>query len=580
MFPAFSSFSVVIEEKEFIREDGIRFPRSAVLTFISPDGHHREEIHLGYADHDYIFKIISEGKKLDLDHCYIDMLSFGIFRQQNGIDRKTYIKIAGLSLRNCMFNNTFPIDLNYAEITAGTVSFEYSHFAKSSLSMHATRITDGGLNFSNAHLPNGDLDFTNLSVTGPVDFKNTIFGPGSKDFQDASFGEGDISFINADFNDGDVSFVNTQFGHGNISFKVASFGTGRVDFHYAKVGEGDISFERTEFGDGRVDFRTVEFGTGRVNFNRAIFGNGDVSFEASQIKEGKISFTKAIFGEGNLSFELAEYDYAEASFDRADFNDGNISFYNARFRSLLLTSCHLDHYTDLRVARCTYIDLSDTVARDIIDLKPYEFDIRVDTINFSGMRLLGRIFIDWEKNHVKKLIMSQKDTSRRIKAEQFRTLKQNFNITGQYSDEDKSYVQFKRLESKAILEESIHKNRFSAIWMYPLYAFKLVVFDLAGLYATNPFRVMISMLVCYSTFSLIAAVLILTTDSTIISSIGDTSLGIIAKSFYYTIITFLTIGYGDYYPSGSLHWFAGIVGWVGLFLMSYFTVAFVRKVLR
>jgi hypothetical protein len=407
-----------------------------------------------------------------------------------------------------------------------------------------------------------------------------IFGRGSKDFQDVSFGEGDVLFVNAEFNDGDVSFVNTQFGHGNISFKVARFGSGRVDFHYAKVGEGDISFERTEFGDGRVDFRTVEFGTGRVNFNRAIFGNGDVSFEASQIKEGKISFTKAIFGEGNISFELAEYDHAETSFDRSDFNGGNISFYNARFKSLLLTSCHLDHYTDLRVAKCSFIDLSDTVARDIIDLKPYEFDIRVDTINFSGMRLLGRIFIDWEKNHVKKLIMSQKDTSRRTKAEQFRTLKQNFNITGQYSDEDKAYVEFKRLESKAILEEAIQKQRFSGIWMYPLYIFKLVIFDLAGLYATNPVRVMISMLVSYSTFSLIAAMLVLTTDSSIISSMGDNSLGLIAKSFYYTAITFLTIGYGDYYPSGTLHWFAGIVGWVGLFLMSYFTVAFVRKVLR
>jgi len=580
MFPEFSGFKAEIKDEEFTREDGIWFPQSAMLTFISPDGHHQEEKILGYAHPDYIFKLISEGKKLDLDHCFIDMLSLGTYRQKNGIDRKTYIKIAGLSMRNCFFNNKFPIDLEYAEITTGTVSFENSCFAKSTISMHAARIDNGGLIFSNARLPAGDLDFTNLTVAGSVDFKNTIFGRGSKDFQDATFGEGDVIFVNSEFNDGDVSFVNTQFGHGNISFKIARFGTGKVDFHYAKVGDGDISFERTEFGDGRIDFRTVEFGKGRVNFNRAVFGNGEVSFEASQIKEGKISFTKAVFGEGSLSFELAEFDLAEASFDRTDFGSGSISFYNARFRTLLLTSCHLDHYTDLRVAKCSYIDLSDTVVRDIIDLKPYEFEIRVDTINFSGMRLIGRIFINWEKNYVKKLIMSQKNTSKRIKAEQFRTLKQNFNVTGQYSDEDKAYVEFKRLESKAILEESVHKNRFNAIWMVPLYIFKLVVFDLAGLYATNPLRVMISMLVSYSTFSLIATILILTTHSTIISSMGESSLGLIAKSFYYTAITFLTIGYGDYYPSGVLHWFAGIVGWVGLFLMSYFTVAFVRKVLR
>lgn len=580
MFHEFSTFSVEIKDEKYIRDDGVVFPQTAVLTFISPDGHYENAELLGYASKDYILSLIREGRELNLDYCYIDYLSLNTYRQEEGVDKKTYIEIAGFSAKNSFFNNKYLIDLSFALFTAGTVNFENSYFAMSALTMHSSKIPNGGLDFHDAHLPNGDLDFTNLAVEGTVDFKNVKFGRGSKDFQDASFGEGDILFVNADFNNGDVSFVNTQFGHGNISFKVARFGTGKIDFHYAKVGDGDISFERTEFGDGRVDFRTVEFGTGRVNFNRAIFGDGEVSFEASQIKKGKISFTKAIFGEGNLSFELAEYDHAEVSFDRADFNGGDISFYNARFKILLLTSCHLDHYTDLRVAKCSFIDLSDTVARDIIDLKPYEFDIRVDTINFSGMRLLGRIFIDWEKNYVKKLVMSQKNTSKRIKAEQFRTLKQNFNVTGQYSDEDKSYVEFKRLESKAILEEAVQKQRFSAIWMYPLYIFKLVVFDLAGLYATNPFRVMISMLVSYSTFSLLAAVLVLTTDSSINPSMGDTSLGLIAKSFYYTAITFLTIGYGDYYPSGSLHWFAGIVGWVGLFLMSYFTVAFVRKVLR
>ncbi|KPK86837.1 MAG: hypothetical protein AMS27_04195 [Bacteroides sp. SM23_62_1] len=580
MFHEFSTFSVEINDDKYTRDDGVVFSQTAVLKFISPDGHYETKLSAGYASEDYIMSLIREGRELNLDRCYIDHLSLESFRQEKDLDRKTYVEIAGFSAKDSFINNKYLIDLSYAHFTSGTLNFENSYFAKNALTLHASKITNGGLDFHNAHLPDGDLNFTNLVVEGTVDFKNVKFGRGSKDFQDASFGEGDILFVNADFNDGDVSFVNTQFGSGNISFKVARFGTGRVDFHFAKVGEGDISFERTEFGNGRVDFRTVEFGTGRVNFNRAIFGNGDVSFEASQIKEGKISFTKAEFGEGNLSFELAEFDHADASFDRADFNGGNISFHNARFRSLGLTSCHLNHYTDLRVAVCPFMDLSDTVARDIIDLKPYEFDIRVDTINFSGMRLLGRIFIDWEKNHVKKLIMSQRDTSKRIKAEQFRTLKQNFNVTGQYSDEDKAYVEFKRLESKAILEEAYQKQRLSVIWIYPLYIFKLVVFDLAGLYATNPVRVMISMLVSYSTFSLIAALLILTTDSTIISSMGESSLSLIGKSFYYTAITFLTIGYGDYYPSGSLHWFAGIVGWVGLFLMSYFTVAFVRKVLR
>ena len=168
-----------------------------------------------------------------------------------------------------------------------------------------------------------------------------------------------------------------------------------------------------------------------------------------------------------------------------------------------------------------------------------------------------------------------------MKAEQFRTLKENFDITGQYRDEDKSYVEFKRLESQAILEESVGKNPYSAIWNYPIYLFKLLVFDWAGQYATNPVRVIISMLVMYSFFSVLFIILTLFTSADVVSSLGDPDkLSLVAKSFYHSAITYLTIGYGDYYPSGSIRWLSSLEGFVGLFLMSYFTVAFVRKILR
>jgi hypothetical protein len=580
MFPEFSDFTAKIEDKEFIREDGVRFPMSAILTLISPDGLHESTMVLGYASYEYITGIIYSGTKLNLDQCYIDHLSLATYRQEKNIDRKDYIKISGISARNSFLNNKVPVDLSYAEFISGTVSFENSCFVNSAVSMQGSIIREGGLDFSNVLLPDGNLDFTSLTVERNVSFRSARFGEGIKDFQDAIFGRGDVVFTNTFFNNGDVSFISTNFGSGNISFKLARFGTGKIDFHFAKVGDGDISFERTEFGNGRVDFRTVEFGNGRVNFNRTVFGKGDISFEASQLNKGNLSFKKAVFGEGLISFELVEFDEADVNFERANFGRGNVSFKNARIKKLSLHSCHLDNYTDLRLTRCSYIDLSDTIVRDIIDLRPHEFNMQIGTINFTGMRLIGRIFIDWEKNHIKGLIMSQKDTSWRIKAEQFRTLKQNFNTTGQYSDEDKSYVEFKRLESKAILEEGIKRKKISAVWKYPTYLFKKVVFDLMGQYATNPLRVMVSILVSYTFYSLIVAFMISISDAEVISSYGDKSLGIIGRSFYYTAITFLTIGYGDFYPVGALRYLSGIIGFSGLFLLSYFTVAFVRKVLR
>ena len=50
--------------------------------------------------------------------------------------------------------------------------------------------------------------------------------------------------------------------------------------------------------------------------------------------------------------------------------------------------------------------------------------------------------------------------------------------------------------------------------------------------------------------------------------------------WYFSIITFTTIGYGDYAPRGWLRWAAGPEGFLGLFLMAVFTVSFARKFIR
>jgi len=65
------------------------------------------------------------------------------------------------------------------------------------------------------------------------------------------------------------------------------------------------------------------------------------------------------------------------------------------------------------------------------------------------------------------------------------------------------------------------------------------------------------------------------------SSVGNPDqLSPLLQSFYHSAITFFTIGYGDVYPMGVSRIVSGFEGFMGVFMMSYFTVAFVRKVLR
>jgi hypothetical protein len=66
-----------------------------------------------------------------------------------------------------------------------------------------------------------------------------------------------------------------------------------------------------------------------------------------------------------------------------------------------------------------------------------------------------------------------------------------------------------------------------------------------------------------------------------ISAVGNPDhLSKFLQSFYHSAITFFTIGYGDVYPLGFSRVVSGLEGFMGVFMMSYFTVAFVRKVLR
>lgn len=580
MIPGYLSFQVDIKHLKFTSDKGIVYPKTAIVTFTMPGKIKPVVELLGYVEEELLFTWIDQKQALNLDQCYINKFSLGDYRTSRGLDRKQLVEIHGFTARNALFDSQFTFDFSYSEFQEGDFNIEGAWFNAGKISFDSAHFSNKLLDFSYVHFPSDFFDFKNVYiVSAGVTFKNAVFGDGDKDFQYTQFGNGGVNFTNTEFSNGDVSFINTEFGSGDTSFKVARFGRGKVDFHYAKFSSGDISFERTEFGDGRVDFRTVEFGHGRVSFNRAVFGDGEVSFEASEMNSGKFSFKRALFGKGMISFDEAVFRNIDVSFERSDFGEGTVSFYKSTFGSLSFRFCHLDNYTDLRLLHCRMIDMSNTIVRDIIDLKPHEFDLDVEIISFAGMRLIGRLYIDWKLNHVKEMVSRQEDASHRLKAEQYRILKENFNTTGQYNDEDAAYVEFKRHEERADLEDQIRGRRLAVIWAYPLHWFKVGLFDKAGLYATSPVRVLFTMLFFFTFFSVVYLLLITFTTADIIPSVND-QLSVVSKSFYHSAITFLTIGYGDHYPFGAIRWVSALEGFSGLFLMSYFTVAFVRKILR
>lgn len=550
------------------------FEKTVYITFFDENGKKAEEFKLGYVSPETIYKKIEAGEDLNLNNAYIKDFSLTNYRVDKGFDDSVYVELKNLQSKKAFFDCDIKTDFSYARFVGEKTIFDQAVFS------------------------HGNVDFVNADFgDGQVSFKKAKFGNGNVVFQFAAFGQGDVTFAGACFGHGTASFVNTGFGKGNVDFKSTVWGNGNVDFKFAKFEDGDVTFERSSFGNGKKDFKNLEFGGGKIDFRRVNFNNGDVSFEGVEFGEGKVLFRSAVFGEGEKHFDEADFGKGEVQFDQVDFGGGLLSFHMVKADTLSFHGCGFNLFVDLRMAHCNFINMSNTIVRDIMDFEPEDEEIHIATINFRGMKILGRLFIDWRINRVESLIYSQTETTIFQKAEQFRLLKENFRNNGQYEDEDHAYIEFKRCESKAILLEELAKGKKNAVIAYPTYYFQKYVFDFIGRYGTAPTRVLFNMIVVFFTFSLIYFTFSISEtlaqygyvmSGGVQEKFADpkNSIGIMAlinefgNCLYYSGITFFTVGYGDYFGYGILKPISVFEGFSGVFLMSYFTVAFVRKILR
>ena len=583
MITEFYTYKVEKLPISFKTPEGKIYPKTIALTFLEKNNKEVSYIELGYIPIVDIYEQIHNLEDINLDYCYVENFSLTAYRKIFELKKQSVVKIKSFSAKHAFFDARIKNDFSHSQFENGNVNFEGVHFIRGTLDFGASKFGEGNKNFSYLFVKEATINFSSVNFgNGNVNFKNAVFHEGDKNFQDAVFGKGERNFSNADFGNGNVFFIHTTYDEGKTIFKITRFGQGIVDFHYAKFTKGNISFERTEFGPGNVDFSKIEFGAGRINFNRAVFQGENISFEGAELSSGRLIAKKCEFGTGNLNCEFINFENANIILDSVNLQERKISFNNSVINELSMEGCNFNNYVDLRVKKCKSLNLKETTVRDIVDMLPHENELKIEAFNFSGMRLLGILLVEWKRNNLFPLISNQKDTSVLQKAEQFRTLKKNFSDTGRYNDEDAAYVEFKRYEARAKLQAAKKEKPVQRIGYYIVHFLQWLVFDKIGQYATNPIRVLTSMFFVYATFATTYAILLWLKWGDIVSGIGGThaEIGIVAKSFFFGAITFLTIGYGDFYPMGAVRVLSGIEGFVGVFMMSYFTVAFVRKILR
>ncbi len=363
-----------------------------------------------------------------------------------------------------------------------------------------------------------DYDFKKFIFVGDIIFKEDLNVTTFKnaDFSDAIF-EGNADFSDAIFED-KADFGSATFNSGAV-FRRVTF-KGKASF-WNVIFKHVTDFRRTTF-KGEANFLNVIFES-EVFFKKAIFEN-DVYFNRAILPSGKI-----------LSLRVK--------------NKSTISFINTFLENI-------------------YLEL---------DLGKEVF------INFLNARLRNtRIDKELIKGHI---LQEQKKDFSGAK-EIFLLVKNNFHSIGRYEDESWAYKKERDMERKSNYHfKTLHK------WIWSCF--------LNGVYGygEKPWNVIFSAGILILIFALLFSLIgignpeIIELKGSAIHQNSGNIVDLVSKGFirnntvrnfpdslYFSLITFTTLGYGDFRPlEGIGRILAGSEAFIGAFMMALFVYTFARR---
>lgn len=494
-------YEIVGYEGEF-NKDSLEFnpgyeiiPRekTIIIKFTYEDGKKRTR-KFGVVNKSEIYNLISEGKEINLNYCYVEDFSLKEYKKKYKDKENNNIDVSG---------NVYIKKINAYSSFFSDLIFRFSVFEER-------------------------VDFVGSTFVEKAYFMGSTFK--KKTFFRYSTFEGVARFLGSTFKE--KAFFRYMTFEGETDFRDSTF-------------EGVACFLGSTFV-GKSNFSGTTF-EGEADFRGSIF-EGEAHFSDSKFK-GEAEFSNSKF-EGEVHFSGSAFE-----------KEVNL---NGDFNVLILNGCLNKTCMDIRAS----------------------MGAKVKKLEFWNFKNLGNIYIDW--SIAEQGIYNRGNTNFIQKANQFQILKENYNKLGQYNEEDRAYLEFKRSERKSkylgedvkMLNELSKRIRyvFSRTFTKITNPFKWLVLDFVGHYGTNPWRVLSSMIIAITVFAGIYYVVPLMEFSDGKNIILITS---IKTATYYSGITFLTIGYGDLSPANFPTQIISVIeGFIGLFFMSYFTVAFVRKILR
>ena len=403
----------------------------------------------------------------------------------------------------------------------------------------------------------GDVRFDNAIFQNIVSFEETNFTEYYVLFPGTNFRGEDKRGTSADFrkavfSGGRANFGGAVFSGGDADFEEAIFRGGRADFERAVFSFNDADFGGTVFSGGDADFRGAVFIFSHVDFSGAVFSGGDADFIGAHFNGGDADFRRAVF-DGDAEFSMAKFNRCESYFWWAEFSDnayfegavfigGNSDFRKAEFSERVTFEKSIFYHTNLML---------DGSKIYILTLSNANFE-NGTTISLAGTNY-QRLYVHWDS--IKNALV--------YNGEVYLTLVKNFRNIEYFEDADGCYYQYRR-ERQAIRSWG-ERAKYTDILAWLTCGYGVRPGYTLGL---GVFVVLVSAIYYRKT----NAIRRLKGDENKSANIWD--------ALYFSIMTFTTIGYGDWYPLDrhrKVVMIEGIVGWLTL---SLFLVTLANVVIR